>query len=366
MARRVILWFCRWRVWKILRALRGPRLTSGGQEDLENQRIADSLKKWARRAAYWLLVPAVSVKLYFLGERMLTSAMDLDGALRSVLTAASLTTGLLAAGLMNATSQTKELRRRRVDELRACQKELQPIQRAFDALVMGVQNKRAPTFDAKSAAQRAAADLPVGKILERFLENLRRVGREWYTHGEYSEGDKLISVEQVDQIESALAQMSGMLDRRKSFMYLVEDLTGTPAGDVYTLDGVLLTEWGGVKYALDRFRPQSDDSWQLLPFWEDLINETHRLAVRTLRLAVEVYYHNPTQLRLMFAHLAWLTVVGVAVPLVAVTFPGLERYKPGLLIVAVGGLLLIIGSTLVTLYRWITQRRLHDEGKLEV
>lgn len=364
MAQKVVRWFLGWRLWQILRALRGPRPQFGTLRDFENLHIADGLKMWARRAAYWLLVPAASVTFFFVGQRVLASATDLNGALRNVLTAASLASALLAAGLMNATSQTKELRRRRVEELRACQKELQPIQRTFDQLVMGIQNKSAPEFDAKSAALRAEV-WPVGKSLERFLGNLRCVGRDWYAHGEYYGGDKLISVEQIGEVEGALEDMSGELDSRKRFMYLVEDLTGTPAGSVYNLDGVRLTDWGGVEFALNRFRPQSDDSWQLLSFWEDFINEAHRLAVRTLRLAREVYYHEPMQLRVMFAHLAWLTVVGVAVPLVAVTFPSIQSYRPGLLLVAVGGLLLVLASSLVVLYRWMTQRRLHDEGRLE-
>lgn len=364
--RRVVLWLRQWRLWKVLRALRGPRLQFGSEQDFENERIADAIKKWARRAAYWLLVPAASAKLYFLGQRVLGSATDLDGSLKSVLAAAALTSGFLAAGLMAATSQTKELRRRRVDDLRQCQEELQPVQRAFQALMNDLQNRPKPAFDAKSAALRAGANWHVGKSLERFIDNIRRVALGWHEHGEYFGGGRLITVEQIIDIERALSDMSGVLYRRKHFMYLVEDLTGTPAGDVHTLDGLWLTKWGGVKYALNRFRPQSDDSWQLLSFWEDLIKETHQLAMRTLRIAVEVHYHNLTQLRVMFAHLAWLTVIGVGVPLMAVTFPTLEGHKPGLLMVAVGGLLLILASTLVTLYRWITQRRLHDEGRLEV
>src|SRR5256885_2001854 len=63
-ARRVALWFRRWRLWKILGAMRGPRLQFGTQADFDNERIADGIKTWARRAAYWLLVPAVSVGLY--------------------------------------------------------------------------------------------------------------------------------------------------------------------------------------------------------------------------------------------------------------------------------------------------------------
>lgn len=364
--RRIFLWFRGWRVWKILRALRGPRLSFGTQEDFDNESIAVGIKKWLRRAAYWLLVPTVSVALYIIGQRVLGSATDVDGVLRDVLAAASLTSGLLAAGLMNATSQTKELRRRRVDELRASQEALQPIQRAFDALAMSLANRPRPTFDANSAALRARAGWGVGKSLEHFMHNLGRVTSGWNTHGEYFGGGKLITVEQIAEVERALSDMSGVLLRRKHFMYLVEDLTGTPAGKVNTLDGVRLTYWGGVEYALNRFRPQTDDSWQLVSFWEDLINETHQLAVRTLGLAVEVHYHNPTQLRVMFTHLAWLTVVGVGVPLAAVTFPVLGAHKPGLLMVGVGGLLLVLGSTLVMLYRWITQRRLHDEGRLEV
>lgn len=308
------------------------------------------------------MMPLISSILYVVGQKLFVSASDLDGALRSVLTAASLSSGLLAAGLMNATSQTKELRRRRVDDLRQCQKELQPIQRVFEQVMISLQNKPAPTFDEKSEKLRAEAGYEVGKALEHFLKRIRLVGGGWYEYGEY----KLISVERIDTIEHALADLSGVLDRRKHFMYLVEDLTGTPAGDVYTLDGIRLTKWSGVKYALGRIRPQLDDSWQLLSFWEDFINDAHRLADRTFRLAVEVHYHNPAQLRVMFVHLAWLTFVGVAVPLMTLTFPALRVHKPGLLLVAVGGLLLILASTLITLYRWITERKLDDEGRLEV
>ena len=68
----------------------------------------------------------------------------------------------------------------------------------------------------------------------------------------------------------------------------------------------------------------------------------------------------------MFVHLAWLVVIGVAVPLVSLTFPTLEGSKSGLLLVAVGGLLLVLASTLVMLYHWMTNRRLDDEGRLEV
>lgn len=283
--------------------------------------------------------------------------------LRGVLTAASLTSGLLAAGL---TSRSKELRRRRVDELRANQERLQPIQRAFEALMYSLQNRPKPTFDADSVALRASAGWHIGRSLEGFLDHLRCVGRGWHIHGEYYGGGKLISVDQIGSIERALGEMSGVLGRRKHFMYLVEDLTGAPAGDVYSLDGVRLTESGGVKYALNRFRPQTDDSWQLLSFWEDLINETHQLAVRTLRLAVEVHHHNPRQLVAMFFHLAWLIAVGVGVPLLSLALPIGHRLKAGLAAVGTGGLVLVLASTLVLLYRWITQRRLHDEGTLEL
>ena len=364
--RRLSLWLRDWRVWRILRALRGPRVRYGTDEDFGNQRIADGIKQWARRGAYWLVVPAVSVPLYLIGGRVLARAPDLDGSLRSVLTAASLTSGLLAAGLMNATSQVKELRRRRIDELRTCQVELQPIQRVFEQLLWDLQNRSTPAFDAKSAALRARAGWEVGKSLEHFLGNIRCVAAGWNEHGEYFGGGKLISVEQAYNIEKAIGDMSGVLGRRKHFMYLVEDLTGAPAGEVYSLEGVPMTKWAGVKYALERIRPQTEDSWRLLPFWEDFVNETHPLAVRTYQIAIEVYLHNPRQLRVMFAHLAWLTVVGVAVPLLAVALPSLNAHKPGLLLVAVGGLLLVLANTLVVLYFWITQRRLQDEGRLEV
>ena len=86
--------------------------------------------------------------------------------------------------------------------------------------------------------------------------------------------------------------------------------------------------------------------------------------MRTLRLSLEAHEHNPTKLRIMFAHLVWLTLVGVGVPLVALTFPALQG--PGLLMVATVGLLVVLVSTLVTIYKWITERRLYDEGTLEM
>ncbi len=346
---RALAWFREWMLWRVFRALRGHRLSVGTQQDFDSERIADRIKKWARRSAYWLLVPTISVKLYTVGERLLGSTTDLDGVLRSVLTAASLTSGLLAAGLMNATSQSKELRRRRVDELRECQKQLQPIQRAFDSLVVDLQNRE-----------------PKGEALSYFVDQLRRVSDGWYEYGEVYGHGKLIAVDKILDIKNALERLSGMLGRPKHFRHLVHELSGRPASEVNSLEGVVLTQWDGVKYALGRFRPQTDNVWKTLSFWEDLINETLELVVRTAKLSVEVHYHNLTQVRVMFAHLAWLMVVGVGVPLVTLTFPALQRHKAGLLMVAVGGLLLVLTSSLVMLYRWIVQRRLHDEGTLEV
>ena len=56
----------------------------------------------------------------------------------------------------------------------------------------------------------------------------------------------------------------------------------------------------------------------------------------------------------------------VAVPLIALAFPTGRPSRAGLAAVAVGGMLAVLASTLILLYRWITQRRLHDEGRLEI
>jgi Cu/Ag efflux pump CusA len=123
-----------------------------------------------------------------------------------------------------------------------------------------------------------------------------------------------------------------------------------------------------VKYAVDRIRPEaaSIGSWQYLSFWEELINDTLELATRTQGLSIEVHHQNLTRLRAMFAHLTWLIIVGVAVPLLALAFPLGRAARGGLAIVAVGGMIAVLASTLILLYRWITQLRLHHEGRLEV
>lgn len=317
-------------------------------EETKRARLAHRVRARARWSAAWLIPPAMCVGLYVAGSRLLAPTTDVDGLLRSILPAASLTSGLLAAGLMNATAQSKELRRRRVDALRECQKQLQPIRRAFDMLAISFNDRRSK-----------------GKHLKSFLDHVWRVGFEWHEHDGSDTGGRLISVEKISDIVDALEQLSGTLWRAKHYRYLVEELGGPPAADVHTLEGVVLTHWVGVKNALNAFRPQTDDSWQRLSYWEDVINDTLELATRARQLSIEVHFHNPTRLRAMFAHLAWLIVVGVAVPLVTLAFPESRTSKAGFAMVAVGGMLGVLASTLWLLYRWITERRLHDEGRLE-
>ncbi len=111
--------------------------------------------------------------------------------------------------------------------------------------------------------------------------------------------------------------------------------------------------------------PAITGEWRYLSFWDDLINQALEMASRTMELSIEVHHQSFTRLRAMFAHLTWLVIVGVAVPLIALASPFSDGWKRGLAGLAIGGMLTVMGSSLVLLYRWITQRRLHDEGRLE-
>jgi hypothetical protein len=248
---------------------------------------------------------------------------------------------------MNATAQSKEMRRRRVEALRECQGQLQPIRHAFDELTISFNNRTNKGVD-----------------LTRFLDLVWPVGFEWRAY-DGSDTGRLISVEKIDEIIGALSQLSAMLWRPKGYRHLVEELGGPPAGEVNSLRGVIVTTWIGARNAVAAFRPDAAvDSWCYLSFWEDLVNEALELATRMRDLSFEVHYQSLTRLRAMFAHLAWLVVVGVAVPLVALTFPALPASRSGLALVAVGGMLAVLAGSLVLLYRWTTERRLHDEGRL--
>jgi hypothetical protein len=207
--------------------------------------------------------------------------------------------------------------------------------------------------------------LDMGPETKRFRGHIRRVAEGRFEYDEQLTGGRLVSVGRMTDINDALEQLSGMFTDSKYYRGLVAELSGIPASEVFTLKGVTLTTWKGVQHALSRVRPQVDESWRSLSFWDDFINETLKLVTRTLGLSIEVHYHNPTRLRAMFAHLAWLTVVGVALPLLALALP-VGDSKRGLSMVGVGGLLGVLLSSLWLLYGWITERRLHDEGKLEL
>ncbi len=340
------------RFWRLVRALarHSPTPRIWTTEDIAPAKLAHGARAWWRWAAAWVLPPAACFGLYAAGGRLLVAATDVDGLLRAVLPAASLTSGLLAAGLMSATAQSKELRRRRVDALRECQRELQPVRRAFDMLEIDFNNRASK-----------------GEHLPRFLDCVHRVGFEWSVYDGSDTGGRLIGVQKIGDIVDALEELSGTLTRPKHYRHLVEELGGVPAAQVTSLHGVVLATWPGVMNAVERIRPAAAamGSWQYLSFWEDLINDTLELATRARGLSIEVHHQNLTRLRAMFAHLAWLIVVGVAVPLLALAFPG-SASRAGLAMVAVGGMLAVLASTLILLYRWITQRRLHDEGRLEV
>ena len=327
----------RWLVVAVAGRSPAPRMWA--TEDIGLARLAYRVRAWWRWAAALPLPAATCFGLYFLGWRLVPMTTNVDGLLRAVLPAASLTSGLLAAGLMSATAQTKELRRRRVEALRECQRELQPIRRAFDMLETNFNNRTNK-----------------GEHLTRFLECVHRVGFEWSVYDGSDTGGRLIGVQKISDIVDALEQLSGTLTRPKHYRYLVEELGGGPAAGVTSLHDVVLATWPGVMNAVERIRPEAaaTGSWQSLSFWEDLINDTLELASRARELSIEIHHQNLTRLRAMFAHLAWLIVVGVAVPLVALAFPAIPASKRGLTLVAVGGMLTVLGSTLVLLYRWIT------------
>jgi hypothetical protein len=319
------------RLWSFAIALAGvipaPRIRT--VRDVGPTRLAYRARQWWRWVAAFLLPTGAYLWLYDVGRHMLATT-DLDALLRAILPAASLTSGLLAAGLMTATAQAKELRRRRVDALRECQKELQPVRRAFDMLEIGFHKR--PNK---------------GEHLTRFLERVHWIGFEWNVYDGSDTGGRLMRVEKLNDIVDALEELSGTLTRPKHYRFLVEELGGGVATDVSSLHGVVLTTWQGVMNAVDSIRPDAvaSGSWQYLSFWEDLINDTLELASRARGLSVEVHYQNLTRLRAMFAHLAWLVVVGVAVPLVAVAFTTSPRVKAGLAMVAVGGMLMLLASS---------------------
>jgi len=343
---RVLNWFQR--RWIFAMALIGisPQPQIWTQNDIAPTEFAFKARKWWRLACAIPLPFAACVTLFFLGSRVLatTKAQDLDALLRAVLPAASLTAGFLAAALINAQADAKGLRRKRVDALRECQRELEPIRQAFDALLIDFNNRTAKGAD-----------------LKRFLDCVCRVGG--FTFGGSGPGGNLIDVKRIDDIVDALEQLSGTLSRPKHYRHLVEQLGGGPAEDITSLRGVIVARWQGVANAVAKVRPEAatDDNWKYLSFWEDLVEHALELATRTRRLAIRVHFEDVTRLRAMFAHLAWLVAVAVAAPLVGLGFIGNTEAKAGLAAVAIVGMLMILASSLILLYRWATQR-LHDEG----
>lgn len=332
--------------WDLIREVLGQRLPHYTIRDAERAALTFRIRAGVRWVGAWIAPPVVFAGLYVAGKYLIAPTTDVEALLRSVLPAASLTSGLLAAGLMNATAQSKELRRRRVDALRKCQGELQPVRRAFDRLYISFNDR-----------------LVNGEHLQAFLDRVWRVGFEWILYDGSDTSGRLFSVEKIGDIVAALEELSGTLSRPKHYRHLVEELGGPRAADVHTLEGVVLTRWPGVKNALAEIRPLSDDSWRTLSFWEDFINESLKLATRAQELSIEVHYQDLTRLRAMFAHLVWLVVAGVAVPLAGLAFPS-HQVQQGLALVAVVGMLSVLASTLWLLYRWITEQRLHNEGRL--
>src|SRR5439155_20253250 len=101
--RRVLSWLRT--LWKLVSALAGrsPKRPIWIMEDIQFARLAYRIRALARWAAAWVLPPAGCYGLYAAGGRLLAVTTDVDGLLRAVLPAASVTSGLLAAGLMSAT-----------------------------------------------------------------------------------------------------------------------------------------------------------------------------------------------------------------------------------------------------------------------
>src|SRR5258706_11876993 len=238
--------------WRLVIAVAGrspaPRTTG----DIASARLAYRARAWWRWALALPLPTATCFGLFFLGWRLVPITTNVDGLLRAVLPAASLTSGLLAAGLMSATAQTKELRRRRVDALRECQRELQPIRRAVDMLEIDFNNRASK-----------------GEHLPRFLDCVHRVGFEWSVYDGSDTGGRLIGVQKIGDIVDALEELSGTLTRPKHYRHLVEELGGVPAAQVTSLHGVVLATWPGVMNAVERIRPTAAamGSWQYLSFW---------------------------------------------------------------------------------------------------
>jgi hypothetical protein len=287
---------------------------------------------------------------------------------RSIMMAASLLAGFVAASLVNHAGQVREARRQRISEFRECHALLRPLQEVFWALDVDLGNRFKIDFRYHMPLDELLRERDFFTKTEKphllmFKRCITVIGEDYFKNEGWAIGTRMLSFEEVHAIADAFERLSGTFSRRKYFGPLFEDPGYKRDADD---EEVVVATWPAVKHKMEALKASHPDGWERMPFWEEQIERGYELSFRMRRIAFELEAHNPEGLANLSAIMLWLLLLCVALPLLIQVVPASEEVRRGLLGCGVATLLVGLMTAWAVVTKWAMRKRREDEGTLDV